>query len=193
MEKTYKEHRAEELQMSLNIKKERDEKRDEIIKGLKTLGLNTDDLYRMLAGAMITEGEMEDDIKFLKGQISEYVFVLTLFSDRDGDLHGAQQKAIQHLANDVGSIPARALAEGLLLEKSAQGSNTVAQRQDQLQKPGWLDHCKKVKQSGANISTLADLTNIAGYNPLALKVAPRTLKTWAKEAGIEFKPGRPKK
>ena len=71
--------------------------------------------------------------------------------------------------------------------------HAISHRADQQQKPGWIEHCKKAKQSGTKISALDDLTNIIGYDPRLLKVSPRTLKMWAREVGIEFKPGRPKK
>ena len=69
----------------------------------------------------------------------------------------------------------------------------VSHRIDQKQKTGWLKHCLTVKQSGNNISRLDDLLNVAGYDASVTKISPRTLKEWASEVGIEFKPGRPKK
>lgn len=85
------------------------------------------------------------------------------------------------------------IKEAIDTQKSLLGKTAVSHRADQQQKEGWKAHCKMAKESGVNIATLEDLTNIAGYDPLVLKVAPRTLKAWAKEEGIEFKPGRPKK
>lgn len=73
--------------------------------------------------------------------------------------------------------------------------NAVANRKDQLLKPMWLAHCKKAVESGRVITQLEGLFQIEGC-PTDFKkhVDARTLKRWAKEvAGIEFKPGRPKK
>lgn len=100
---------------------------------------------------------------------------------------------------------ARKLADGMplsideeakaseLLNYSAFAKHAVSQRFDQQLKPSWLEHCKTAQQSLATISRLDDLLGVKGYDPKITKISPRTLKSWANEVGIEFKPGRPKK
>lgn len=73
------------------------------------------------------------------------------------------------------------------------GINAVSHRDDQKLKPLWIEHCKKAIASNLNINTLDDLLNINGYDPSISKIAPRTLKAWARLTGITFKAGRPKK
>lgn len=79
------------------------------------------------------------------------------------------------------------------LNLSEMGRRAVASRTDQKLKPGWIEHCETVKKNNIAVSTLDDLLSVSGYNPGVLNVTPRTLKAWAKEAGISFKAGRPKK
>ena len=75
------------------------------------------------------------------------------------------------------------------------GKKTVSNRIDQKLKPLWEQHCKKASESGVEISQLKDLFQIEGCSTEFKKhIDERTLRRWAKEsAGIEFKPGRPKK
>lgn len=75
------------------------------------------------------------------------------------------------------------------------GKKTVSQRKDQQLKPQWEAHCKKAVETGVAIAQLCDLFQIEGCSTdFKRYVDARTLKRWAKEsAGIEFKPGRPKK
>lgn len=73
------------------------------------------------------------------------------------------------------------------------GMNAVSHRDDQKLKPLWIEHCKNAITKNLNINTLDDLLNIDGYDPSISKIAPRTLKAWARVAGITFKAGRPKK
>ena len=71
-------------------------------------------------------------------------------------------------------------------------AHALAQREDQLLKPGWLEHCRAVIQSGKEIRQLNDLLNTEGYDPRVTRITDRTLKSWAKDVGISFKPGRKK-
>ena len=103
------------------------------------------------------------------------------------------QKWVRHCLDEQKKRLIEKNAEMLQKHDSKRAVNAVSHRTDQQQKAGWKAHCKMAKERGVNIATLEDLTNISGYDPLALKIAPRTLKTWAREEGIEFKPGRPKK
>lgn len=72
-------------------------------------------------------------------------------------------------------------------------AHALAQREDQLLKPGFLEHCRAVKASGAEVRRLDDLLNVEGYNPRITSIQSRTLKKWAAEEGITFRAGRPKK
>ncbi len=71
-------------------------------------------------------------------------------------------------------------------------AHALAHRTDQMLKPGWLDHCRSVIQSGKAISQLADLLDVEGYDSCVTRLQPRTLKKWAREVGVTFKPGRRK-
>ena len=70
--------------------------------------------------------------------------------------------------------------------------NAVSQRPDQILKPGWITHCTTLKHGGAVINNLDDLLSAPGYDAEITSIAPRTLKAWAKDAGITLKAGRPK-
>ncbi len=90
-------------------------------------------------------------------------------------------------------IANQAYLNGIKAQKTKQAKSAVSMREDQQLKPDWIDHCMKVKASGAEIRTLADLLNVQGYKPEITKITSITLKKWAGEVGIKFKPGRPKK
>ena len=87
------------------------------------------------------------------------------------------------------------IGAGLLQAKQESAKHAVSQRKDQQLKPGWIEHCKNAIGSGVVIAQLNDLFSIDGCNPDFKKhIDVRTLKAWAtEEAGITFKPGRPKK
>jgi len=87
----------------------------------------------------------------------------------------------------------QAFAIGKNKQKTETGKHAVSHREDQLLKSDWINHCSHVLSSGKNIRTLDDLLNTSGYPPAIAKILPRTLKTWAKEAGIVFYGGRPRK
>lgn len=76
---------------------------------------------------------------------------------------------------------------------SSLGSYAVSHRADQVLRPAWEDHCKKIISEGHSVSRLDDMLNIPGYDHEITKISPRTLKAWAREAGITLKAGRPKK
>lgn len=78
---------------------------------------------------------------------------------------------------------------------SASGENAVANRQDQILKKNWQEHCRGVFDSGLKIEYLDDLLNVQGYDHRLMNQKPKTLRDWAKEciAGLKFKIGRPPK
>lgn len=69
----------------------------------------------------------------------------------------------------------------------------VSYRQDQQLKPGWIEHCKRLIEEGVAIARLGDILDAPGYDPNLAKIQPATLRRWAREAGVRFKVGRPKK
>ena len=72
-------------------------------------------------------------------------------------------------------------------------AHALAQREDQRLKPEFLAFCRAVKAAGAEVRRLDDLLNVKGYDPRITSIEPRTLKKWAREEGITFMAGRPKK
>lgn len=76
--------------------------------------------------------------------------------------------------------------------RSLAGRSAVAARKDQMLKPGWISHCRKVIESGIEQGQLEDLLNVDGYNPMITKISRQTLRKWAKEAGFTFLAGRRK-
>lgn len=74
--------------------------------------------------------------------------------------------------------------------KSEIGRHAVSQRLDQILKPDWLEHCRRVKESGKEVRTIYDLIN--GYPVEDIKrIGFPTLKRWAREVGFKFVSGRP--
>lgn len=93
---------------------------------------------------------------------------------------GADVKEDRHL---------RELIESL---KSEIGKHAVSHRSDQILKPEWLEHCRRVKESGKEVRMIYDLLN--DYPAENIKrIGLPTLKKWAREEGFLFFPGRPKK
>ncbi len=72
-------------------------------------------------------------------------------------------------------------------------AHALAQREDQRLKPEFQAFCRAVKSAGAEVRRLDDLLNVEGYDPRITSIEARTLKKWAREEGITFKAGRPKK
>ena len=72
------------------------------------------------------------------------------------------------------------------------GKKSVSMRPDQMLKPGWVEHCKAAVESGKKIETLGDLLDLRGYDPRVMLIQQVTLRKWARSAGVQFKPGRPK-
>lgn len=97
----------------------------------------------------------------------------------------------------IGAGRLASYAEGRLMSdddaKTRFAKEAVSFRLDQQLKLGWLEHCKNAKNNGFTINRLDDLLQLEGYVPEVTKISERTLKAWAKEAGIELKAGRPKK
>lgn len=83
--------------------------------------------------------------------------------------------------------------EKTLRKRSA--GNALSKRPDQQLKQPFIDFCKGLIETGQHVGirTLDDLLNTGGYDHAVTTVGPRTIKAWAKEAGITLKAGRPKK
>lgn len=79
--------------------------------------------------------------------------------------------------------------------KQRKARQLVSKRKDQILKKPFIDFCKAIvaKNDHINIRTFNDLLNVEGYDPEVTKVGERTIRGWAREAGITFKPGAPKK
>ncbi len=79
--------------------------------------------------------------------------------------------------------------------KKRNAKNAVSMRLDQQLKQPFIDFCSSLVETGRHqgIRTLNDLLNTEGYDSAVTTVGERTIKTWAKEAGITLKAGRPKK
>lgn len=72
-------------------------------------------------------------------------------------------------------------------------AHALMHREDQRLKPEFQAFCRSIKEAGVEVRTLDDLLNVEGYAPRVTSIQPRTLKKWAREEGITFKAGRPKK
>ena len=77
--------------------------------------------------------------------------------------------------------------------RSRIGKEAVSHRRDMQLKALWHKHCQHALDSGETIRTLGDLLDLPGYEPEIAGKTPETLKRWAREAGIAFSHGRPKK
>ncbi len=82
--------------------------------------------------------------------------------------------------------------------KKAKASKAVSGRANVIrakeQKQPFIDFCKHLVETGRHhdIKHFDDLLNIDGYDVMVTKVATRTVKKWANEAGINFSGGRKK-
>lgn len=101
------------------------------------------------------------------------------------------ESTLSYMSASLPPLLAKEVEEKIAEAKSDLGKYAVSLREDQIQKPRWIEHCAKAKNSGAAINRLEDLLNIEGYDPAITKVSQRQLKAWAKEAGITLKAGRP--
>lgn len=72
-------------------------------------------------------------------------------------------------------------------------AHALAQREDQRLKPEFQAFCRAVKAAGVEVRRLDDLLNVEGYDPRITRIEARTLRKWAREQGITFVAGRPKK
>lgn len=79
------------------------------------------------------------------------------------------------------------------ISKKESAINAVSGRDDQILKPEWLKHCKRALKEGHKIEQLNDLLGLQGYDVRLTKISASTLKKWARESGIKFKPGRKKR
>ncbi len=148
--------------------------------------LTYDELLLLVAEHRVVEDELREQIKEMSHKI-EHLCQIAL-SGNDEHI-----KTIKESAKKAADFAEAAFFTGKKEQKRQTAIHAVSYRNDQQQKDGWIKHCHKAKESTASISTLDDLLDIPGYHPLVTKIARRTLKTWANEAGIVFKAGRPKK
>ena len=152
---------------------------DQLLENLVLVTLGYEEMGSMLSAFIEDQKEVEEFLRQIsiseKGRIKEL------------------NTGLLEIRTSAKIMSMKALLAGVGLQKTTQAKKALSGRLDQQQKDGWIAHCRKAKASGATISNLDDLLSIAGYDPLALNITPRTLKTWAKEAGVGFKAGRPKK
>ena len=141
--------------------------------------------YRSLIGlamvayaVYIKDAILRNDYKQALIQCADAYSLISLDKEKRASIRNKEAKA------RIAELPRIVLSE--------KGKKAVSNRTDQQQKYGWIEHCKTVVNSGAAIANLDDLLSVAGYDPDVLKITPRTLKAWAKEAGIAFKAGRPR-
>ncbi|MBZ0132083.1 MAG: hypothetical protein K8F53_05675 [Rhodocyclaceae bacterium] len=97
-----------------------------------------------------------------------------------------------HLATLVASALIEGEA-GVREERSQQSREAVKARRDQETKAVFLDWAKGAIAEGKKADTVNELQGLEGFNPLWSKMAEKTLKKWAVEAGFKLKSGRPKK
>lgn len=79
------------------------------------------------------------------------------------------------------------------IEHPSGPTHALSNRADQILKPRWLEHCKAVLSSGRAVEQLDDLADSESRRDEWSGISPRTLKKWAREAGVRFKAGRRKK
>lgn len=74
-------------------------------------------------------------------------------------------------------------------------AHALSFRADQVVKPDFVAFVRRVIASGDHkeIKTINDLLDTPGYNHKVCTIAPTTLKKWAREEGMTFQRGRPKK
>lgn len=137
--------------------------------------------YSAIASGVLAIGIAKRMIKYQSGmKFSDVISVICSASQAIGYV-----KALNNVPVEFAKTTSELLSEI--------GKRAVSQRSDQLLKPGWIEHCQSAVKSEAEINRLEDLLNIPGYDPLITKISERSLKDWAREAGIKFRPGRPKK
>lgn len=71
--------------------------------------------------------------------------------------------------------------------------NAVGKRPDQVQRKCFVEWAKSVVTAGKTPRNVVELQGMDGFKPEWSGRDDETLKKWAKEAGIKFKGGRPKK
>lgn len=164
----------------------------EEIQRIQARNLSEEDLVRLAAEKSVIESYALMGRLFAVFREFDTTLALFLYSEMRFEKPTTLNKFLESLASNKNRT-AKALLEGSKSRRKDLAKIAVSNRDDQKQKEGWLAHCKNALRNGAEISNLDDLLSVAGYDPSVLKITPRTLKTWAKEAGIVFKPGRPKK
>jgi len=86
--------------------------------------------------------------------------------------------------------------EGAKSEKDAQSvraRNASKARGDQVEKATFLVWARDAVTAGRSVDTVNELQGMEGFDPSWSGRAEKTLKVWAKEAGLTFKTGRPKR
>lgn len=78
-------------------------------------------------------------------------------------------------------------------EQSSKARNAVKSRADQVLKAAFMKWARDALLDGKKADTVNDLQSLSGFVPAWSKIKDNTLKSWAKEAGFQFKTGRPPK
>jgi hypothetical protein len=79
------------------------------------------------------------------------------------------------------------------IEHPSGPTHALSNRADQVLKPQWLEHCRSALASGRVVEQIDDLADSDARRDEWLGISSRTLKKWAREAGVSFKAGRRKK
>ncbi len=154
----------------------------EYVNDIVAANFTYDQLVTFAAEQLCREWELTEELSKSSARV-EKVCKLALEKDINFDeLQRIHRESIE-----------RSICAGASLQKTLHGKNAVSQREDQVLKPGWVAHCERALSGGLQIRCLDDLLNAPGYDPRITRIGERTLKDWAKESGIEFKAGRPKK
>lgn len=167
---------------------------NEYIAQLRQLFGSYEDLLVFAARLMHTESKLVDEVSRLRCVISDHQQAINVFTS---NLDRVSAETVSFLLEGLaasGSIGARSILDGIVRQNSRTSKKVVSQRIDQQLKPLWIQHCKDALSAGIGINRLADLFGFNDCSPSFKKfVDERTLKSWAKDAGLVFKPGRPPK
>ncbi|WP_153115789.1 hypothetical protein [Rhodocyclus tenuis] len=77
--------------------------------------------------------------------------------------------------------------------QSQQAKDAVSKRADQLRKSAFMTWAKAALDAGATARTVEELQGLKDFDPSWSNSSLQTLKKWSREAGFQFKRGRPSK
>lgn len=155
---------------------------------------NYDDLVVFVARLMHTESAMSDEIERQGRLLREHQMALNIFASGNQKLSLNATKLLLGDLAESGNTSANLINKGVGLQNRRLLKNVVSHRIDQRLKPSWEKHCQNALSAGIGISRLTDLFGFNNCDPEFKRcIDERTLKRWAKSAGVILKPGRPSK